>query len=244
MTIENSRILITGVSSGIGHALAEAYLRQGARVFGVSRREPNGLVNHSAFDFATLDLRDHEATRRTLAAMLDDTQQLDVVVLNAGILTTFGDLSETSLAELKDAMEINVWANKTVLDSVFDAVSRVRQVVAMSSGAAVSGNRGWNGYSLSKAALNMLVQLYARERPDTHFFSLAPGLVDTAMQEYLCSLPADDRYPALEPMRAKRGTDEMPTPEALADRLIAALERIHSDAASGGFARINQFEST
>ena len=239
----NNSILITGVSSGIGHGLAEAYLRKGARVYGVSRREPDDLLRQETFHFRQADLGDHEATKQTLASLLADVQQLDVVVLNAGILTTFGDMAETSLDELKDAMEINVWANKTVLDSVFDAVRRVDQVVAMSSGAAVSGNRGWNGYAVSKAALNMLVQMYARERPDTHFFSFAPGLVDTAMQEYLCSLPTDDRYPTLEPMQAKRGTDEMPTADMLADRLIAVFQRIAAEAESGGFARINQFES-
>ena len=241
---DNNSVLITGVSSGIGHGLAEAYLRQGTRVYGLSRREPGDLLNQSEFHFRQVDLCDHEATSRTLAAMLNDVRQLDTVVLNAGVLTTFGDMSQRSLSELKDAMEINVWANKTVLDSAFEAVDGIDQVVAMSSGAAVSGNRGWNGYSISKAALNMLIQLYSRERPDTHFFSLAPGLVDTAMQEYLCGLPTDQRYPALETMRAKRGTEEMPTPEMLADRLIAAFARIRAEGESGGFARINQFESS
>jgi NAD(P)-dependent dehydrogenase (short-subunit alcohol dehydrogenase family) len=240
---DHIHVLITGVSSGIGHGLAQAYLRQGTSVFGVSRREPGDLVGRSPFHFRSVDLRDHAATQQTLTDLLADVQQLEIVVLNAGMLTTFGDMADRSLAELKDAMEVNLWANKTILDSVFDTVSRVKQVVAMSSGAAVSGNRGWNGYSLSKAALNMLVQLYARENPDTHFFSLAPGLVDTAMQEYLCSLPTDDRFPTLEPMRTKRGTAEMPTPEMLADRLIDAFERIRLDAESGGFGRINQFVS-
>jgi NAD(P)-dependent dehydrogenase (short-subunit alcohol dehydrogenase family) len=200
-------------------------------------------VDHAGFHFRSVDLRDHEATQRVLAELLADVQQLDVVVLNAGILTTFGDMSERSLAELKEVMEINVWANKTVLDSVLATVRRVDQVVAMSSGAAISGNRGWNGYSVSKAALNMLVQLYSRENPDTHFFSLAPGLVDTAMQEYLCTHPVDDRYPALEAMRAKRGTSEMPTPEMLSERLITVFKRIRDEGETGGFARINQFES-
>lgn len=243
MASDHLNVLITGVSSGIGHGLAQAYLRQGASVFGLSRREPGDLAGRSQFHFRSIDLRDHAATQQVLAELLAQVRQLDMVVLNAGVLTQFGDMADRSLGELKDAMEINVWANKTILDAVLATVSRVKQVVAMSSGAAVSGNRGWNGYSLSKAALNMLVLLYARENPDTHFFSLAPGLVDTAMQEYLCALPFDERFPALESIRAKRGTAEMPTPEMLADRLIAAFNRIRSEAESGGFGRINQFES-
>ena len=56
MAINNS-VLITGVSSGIGHGLADAYLRREARVFGVSRREPNDLIERSNFYFQQVDLR-------------------------------------------------------------------------------------------------------------------------------------------------------------------------------------------
>ena len=86
----------------------------------------------------------------------------------------------------------------------------IDQVIAISSGASQSGSRGWNGYSLSKAALNMLVKLYAGERPETHFTSLAPGLIDTAMQDYLTNLPEDSRYAPLEVLKAAKGTPKMP----------------------------------
>ena len=54
---------------------------------------------------------------------------------------------------------------------------------------------GWNGYALSKAALNMMMKLYAAERPGTDFSALAPGLVDTAMQEAMRQQPADPLFP-------------------------------------------------
>jgi NAD(P)-dependent dehydrogenase (short-subunit alcohol dehydrogenase family) len=111
---------------------------------------------------------------------------------------------------------------------------RVEQIIAISSGAAVSSTRGWNGYSISKAALNALVRLYAAERPQTHFAAVAPGLVDTAMQAYLRSVPADARYPGLEGLKRAHGTPEMPTPDAAATRLIATFERLRAEA-SGGF---------
>ena len=50
------RVFITGVSSGIGLALAREYLRQGVAVYGVSRREPNELINEPKFHFERVDL--------------------------------------------------------------------------------------------------------------------------------------------------------------------------------------------
>ena len=112
-------------------------------------------------------------------------------------------------------------------------------MVAISTGASQSGNRGWNGYSLSKAALNMLIQLYAGERPETHFTSFAPGLVDTAMQDYLTNLPRDDRYPPLEILKAAKGTESMPDGETCARKLIEVFPKLLS-LASGSYADIRR----
>ena len=102
-------------------------------------------------------------------------------------------LWELAVDEMKRVMEINVWANKTVLDWLHNSAVRVDQVVMISSGAAVLGNRGWGGYALSKAALNMLARLYAHEFPQTHLCALAPGIIDTAMMDYLCEQAGDHR---------------------------------------------------
>ena len=166
---DSQRIFITGVSSGIGHALAREYLDRGCRVYGVSRRRPTGLIGREGFAYQSLDLQDHGKTKATLATLLDGVEHLHLAVLNAGVMGAFGDLGEIPLDDLRKTLETNVWVNKTVLDNLFSQGRRIDQVVAMSSGASVNGNRGWAGYSISKAALNMLTKLYARERPDTHF---------------------------------------------------------------------------
>src|SRR5690625_6916597 len=74
-------------------------------------------------------------------------------------------------------------------------------------------NYGWGGYSLSKEALNNLITLYAEEMPNTHFLSLAPGLVDTDMQEYLCGEVDSAEFPSVQKLRDARGTDNMRSEE-------------------------------
>jgi NAD(P)-dependent dehydrogenase (short-subunit alcohol dehydrogenase family) len=104
----------------------------------------------------------------------------------------------------------------------------VDQVVAVSSGAAVSGARGWNAYSLSKAALNMMMKLYAAERPLTHFSALAPGLVDTDMQKAMRALPADARFPTVDRLKKAAGTADMPDPATAALRVMEAVPRLRA----------------
>ncbi len=218
-------VFITGVSSGLGHGLAKAYLEEGANVFGCSRRCPTDLVA-AGLQFESLDLADAEAGIPSLQKWLSPKLSFDVVILNAGKLGEINDMQDAALSDLKETMEINVWANKWILDILFSNERSVKQVIAISSGASLSGSRGWNGYSLSKAALNMLIKLYAGECPGTHFSSLAPGLIDTAMQDYLTGLPEDQRYAPLEILKAAKGTDIMPDGERCARMLIAVFPKL------------------
>ncbi|MGE9291299.1 MAG: SDR family NAD(P)-dependent oxidoreductase, partial [Puniceicoccales bacterium] len=150
------------------------------------------------------------------------------------------DMKDSPLEDLRDTMEVNVWANKWILDLLFDSAFSVKQVIGISSGASHSGSRGWNGYSLSKAALNMLMKLYAGERPETHFTALAPGLIDSGMQDYLTNLPADDRFAPLEILKAAKGTEKMPDGRTCAEKIVRLLPEILKRE-SGGFADIRKF---
>ena len=237
---ETDAVLITGISSGIGHGLARAYLDRGYIVYGTSRRAPNDLLAHSALHYVAMDLAQHASVPRGLEQLLPSVGRLPLVVLNAGIYGVFGDLVTTPLADVTKVMDVNVWANKLILDWLFTRPIAVGQVVAISSGASINGNRGWNAYALSKAALNMLVKLYAREQPDTHFCALSPGLVETAMLDDLLALPEDARYPSLDVLRAKKNTADMPDPDEAAQRLLGVFPRLPDLVESGAYADIRR----
>lgn len=231
-------IFITGVSSGLGYGLAKVYLEQGAQVYGCSRRCPKDLVA-AGLHFETIDLLDEVQGISALARLLAAVPSLDIAILNAGKLGTIRDMQDAPLEDLRETMEINVWANKWILDCLLKEGRSVAQVVGISSGASLSGSRGWNGYSLSKAALNMLIKLYAGEALNTHFTSLAPGLVDTAMQDYLTNLPADDRYAPLEILKAAKGTEKMPNGVSCARQLIDVFPKLLKGA-SGEYADVRK----
>lgn len=236
--MSNERILITGVSSGLGHGLAKCYLEMGAEVYGCSRRGPEDLIKQG-LKFCALDVSQELKSRPKFQAWIKEVNFFDRVILNAGVLGKIKDMQDCSTEELKETMEINVWANKWILDDCFAKSRKINQVIGISSGASLSGSRGWNGYSLSKAALNMLIKLYAGECPSTHFTSFAPGLVDTAMQDYMTNLPEDPRYAPIEILKAAKGTEAMPSAYECAKKLIHAFPRLLENE-SGEYADIRK----
>lgn len=229
-------IFITGISSGIGLALAEKYLSLGYKVFGFSRR--TCPITHENLNSVQADLLDATNLPGKLFELLDEVKEIELVVLNAGVLGGISCMKDVSLDDVKKTMDINLWGNKLVLDWLLKHVN-INQVVSISSGAAVNGSKGWNGYSISKAAMNMMIKLYAVETPSTHFMSFAPGLVDTAMQDYLCAQTDTEKFPSLARIQANRGTDAMPTPSKLAEKLPEVFELI-KERESGSFVDIRK----
>ncbi|MCG6187105.1 SDR family NAD(P)-dependent oxidoreductase [Maribellus maritimus] len=219
-------ILITGTSSGLGFGFAKYYLENGNTVFGISRKINEGLDSNENFHFLSQDVTDFERLPQNIFSFLQEVKQLDLVILNAGMLSEIKDLKETQLNEIQKVMDVNVWANKLLIDALTDAVKEIKQIVAISSGASVSGSRGWNAYSLSKATLNMLINLYAKEFPDIHFCALAPGLIDTKMQDYIYGLPENEKFPTMKRLKSAKGTEQMPTPENAAGNISKKIERL------------------
>ncbi len=217
-------ILITGTSSGIGHGLAQEFLARGYNVWGISRRIADDLNSEANFHHIQIDLTDHSAVKQQLPAFISDTKRFDMVILNAGILGPIRWMSEVETDAMKQVMDINVWSNKVLLDILFELGKDIRQVVGMSSKASLRSTPGWGPYSLSKAALNMLMNIYAKEHTSTHFVAFAPGLVDSEIQETIWNIQETDKYPAVKRLQEARYTEDMPDSRAAAAKLIWGME--------------------
>lgn len=215
-----ANILITGASSGLGEALAKAYLENGDTVYAIGKNIPHKLDQNPHFFFFPYDLSDTFLIQSTLIEFLQN-RSFDIVILNAGVLGEIEPLCETDLSDIKDVMEVNVWANKELIDTLHKN-AQVTQIVGISSGAAVNGSKGWGAYSLSKAGLNMLLKVYAKEMPETHFAALAPGIIDTPMVQHIIQNVNEDIYPSAK--RLKEG--DIRTPQQAAKLLINTFPKL------------------
>lgn len=232
-------VLITGTSSGIGSGIAKEFLKQGNSVWGISRRVDLELIKNSNYKHLQLDLTDYHKLEEEIPFFIEKIQNLDLLVLNSGILGEIKWASEQSVDEMKRVMEVNVWGNKVLLDILFKQDFKITQVVGISSGASLRSTPGWAAYALSKSALNLLMQAYSVEFTKTHFSALAPGLVDTEIQEYIYNVADKEHYPAVKRLSEARYTEVMPTPETAAPKLIESFKKA-MDYPSGSYLDIRE----
>ncbi|TWC23435.1 short-subunit dehydrogenase [Pseudomonas sp. SJZ085] len=100
-------VLVTGVSSGIGRAAAQLFVKQGCQVFGsvrsVAKSDPlPGVV------LVEMDVRDDASVQRAIETVIVQARRIDVLVNNAGG-SLVGSVEETSIAEAQSLFDTNVW---------------------------------------------------------------------------------------------------------------------------------------
>ncbi len=227
---------ITGNSRGLGKGLSSVLLDRGYQVYGCSR---NGCDLKGKIQDINCNLQDFGKIPDKLQTLLGEVSTLDLVFLNAGILPSLKNMSDTSTEELREIMNINVWSNKIILDWLLQSDIEINQIILMSSGAAVFGSKGWGGYAISKAALNMLGKLYAHEFVKTHIIAVAPGLIDTQMMDYLCNEADSTQFPALKRIQNGHQSGIIQSPEEAARKILDALTEFKTFA-SGDFIDLRQ----
>jgi short-subunit dehydrogenase len=189
-------ILITGASSGIGHAVARAYAEPGRRLTLIGRHAERlaavaaeCTVKGAATETVLLDVRDREAAWRTLRE-LDAREPFDLVLANAGIAT---GLKPGQFAENPDAVRgtiaTNVFGVLNTVEPLIDPMcARGRgQIAIVSSIAAIRGLPYSPAYCASKAAVHLYADsLRGNLEPRGVTVSLiCPGFVHTPMNEKL-----------------------------------------------------------
>ncbi|MDG1330864.1 MAG: SDR family NAD(P)-dependent oxidoreductase [Crocinitomicaceae bacterium] len=175
-------IFITGVSRGLGKAIAELYLSKGEKVTGIGRSTD---LAHSNFSFLKCDLSDLDAVRNMEIPSFDEPITL---INNAGIIGEISRLSDMENVDVDQVMTVNVSAPVILTQKVYKDLKNkdAFTLVNISSGAANRAIPSWASYCASKAALNMHTETFlAEEQEKGHapkVYAVAPGVIDTGMQ--------------------------------------------------------------
>lgn len=216
-------ILITGCSSGLGLALTNYYLEKNYKVFGISRKKPD--ITNTNFIHKSFDLSNISKIKEELSTFILDIKEIDTVFLNAGMLGRIKILSELSIQELNEVYALNVYANKEILDILMNV--KVKNILVISSGASKNGYKGWGSYSLSKAGVNMLVNLYSNEMLNTKILALAPGVIKTPMTDFIRFELDENIFPSVK--KLNEGLVQMPEETAVKiDNLINKIDEFKS----------------
>ena len=105
-TLSGKTALVTGASSGIGHAIATSLADQGATVFGLCRKI--GKIPETATPISC-DLRNPDRIAHAFEILREASPTLDILVNNAGV-AYLSSLREGSVAEWDEMWEVNVRA--------------------------------------------------------------------------------------------------------------------------------------
>ncbi|HEY3178655.1 MAG TPA: SDR family NAD(P)-dependent oxidoreductase [Casimicrobiaceae bacterium] len=190
--------IITGVSRGLGEALAADLLARGWSVLGVGRKSATRLTG-DRYRFVELELSDVAAIDATLAAPFADIQKARpsavVCINNAATPGPAGIAGRLAGFDIAASFEINLAAPAAIANlfcRVFADGAEDRRIVNVSSGAAETVLPGSAIYCAAKAGLEMLTRTLAAEQGQNgiRVIALRPGIIDTGMQTFMRSQPA------------------------------------------------------
>lgn len=211
-------MIITGVSSGIGLAIAKAALDKGFTVQGIGRNAPKELEGAPRWLFSACDLTDLTAVDALTFQSGDHT----VLINNAGTLGPVVQGENTSASDIEACMLLNVTAPMRLTARFLKEVEGNKQVYFTGSGAAQFAIPGWAAYCASKAAIHMYAEVLAQEYPKVPIHAFKPGKVDTPMQAQIRNTTAED-FPSVAHFIEEYETGNLVRPETVAERLLHVI---------------------
>lgn len=180
--------IVTGAASGIGRAIAETFVRAGARVVYADRDKAAGEAAAAATgsEAVAVDVSDSEAVAALCARTAEADGGFDIVVNVAGVQRA-GLVTDLSLQDWNEQMAVNV-GSCFLLAKHGVPYMRGRDgasIVNVASVAGIKGTAGVCGYSASKGAIIAFTRSLAHELgPEAiRVNSLSPGWVDTPFND-------------------------------------------------------------
>jgi benzil reductase ((S)-benzoin forming) len=183
--------IVTGTTQGLGKALAEGIALDGDNELLALARAPDGVIpggmrfradmtDHAGLAAACARIEQHIRGRRYARAVL---------INNAGVIGPVGPLEAVDAAALEANLAVNLVAPMVLMGRFLrmtEGAAPLRRIINISSGAGRRPIFGWGAYCAAKAGLDMASRVAALEAQSrglaVEVTSLAPGVIDTAMQ--------------------------------------------------------------
>lgn len=219
---------ITGTSTGIGKAIAEEALSRGNHVMGLSRRN---TIEHANYTHNPIDLSDLEQTKIFNFTLANPDQYEGIVLVNnAGVIEPVQYLGNMDPDAIIKHYHVNMTAPVLLINQFLKAFKNFKVdqcVFNISSGAAKYPVDGWNCYCSSKAALDMVSQVGDLENEKSNgncrFYGIAPGIVDTPMQDQIRSAK-EEEFSRLQEFIHYKAENLLAPPSKVAQRLVDIME--------------------
>lgn len=215
-------VFITGSSSGLGKALAEAFLKEGNAVFGISR---NSTIQHKSYRHIHLDLSKPEEYKQFEFPSIKDFHEV-VLINNAGSVQPVNLVGNIDFNDAVRTYHINILAPIFLIDQLAKKTSNDvvnSYVLNISSGAAQYPVEGWGIYCSTKSALDAFAEVVNKEmlnsRKNFIIRNICPGLIDTPIQKEIRSYKTE-RFPEVERFENYNKEGKLKSPEEVASKIM------------------------
>ena len=222
--------LVTGASKGLGRSIALAIANSGATVIALARnsselKEIEAKLKTISVNSIALscDLSKSADISNASDLILSKFEHLSGIVHNAGMINPIGNMLDISQDDWELTLKVNLLGVQDLtgsLDAVIGGEKHTR-VTTISSGASQRSLHGWSAYCVSKAGLDMWTKCMAEEGENENISALAiaPGIVDTAMQEDIRSAD-ESSFPLLQNFKDYYANGELSKPDDVAIKLL------------------------
>lgn len=232
--------IITGASRGMGLAMARQLLKPGDTVLCVSRTAQTTLDQQATGTGTTLLQWTHDLTdggplsarlQTWLGEMASTAWASASLINNAGMIPRIGPLSAADPVDLARALRVGLEAPMQLTAAFLRATEGwpgQRKVLNISSGLGRRAMASQSGYCAAKAGMDHFTRCVALEEAlkanGAKVCSLAPGVIDTDMQDQLRAA-GSDAFPDQSSFIHLKASGSLTSPEEAARRLLAYLAR-------------------
>lgn len=195
--LENKKALVTGSSRGIGRAIVEAYLNEGAEVWGLCSKTSAAKADLEAlaaskgtkFHEICANVGDAAQLTEVVTAAVTEAGSFDILVNNAGI-TRDGLSFRMKMEDWQDVLNVNLTGSFVITQIVSNAMLKAKKggsIINMSSIVGVHGQGGQVNYAASKGGLIAYSKSLAKEvgSRGIRVNCIAPGFIETDMTAVL-----------------------------------------------------------
>ena len=193
--LEGRIALITGCNRGLGRAIMDAFVREGASIVACTRKqtdEQDAYYAQCEQEYGVkiyplyFDLADEDAIKAAMKQLFGMKLTIDILVNNAGVLNTDG-LLRLSMEKAHAVMQVNYFAPLLITQYVVKLMLRSKHasIINMASITASQPSVGNSVYGASKAALVSMTTCWAKELASAKIRvnAIAPGYMDTNMTD-------------------------------------------------------------
>lgn len=218
------KVIVTGVSKGLGKALVKYYLDAGIKVIGIGRSHN---FDQSNFYFISCDFSSIDAVEKLVIPILNEDT---ILFNNAGQIGHVQRLSDQLKTDVAEVLTVNTIAPMILSAKVANAVGNLKTftLVNISSGAGRGPIPSWAAYCASKAAIDLFSLTFYKEEQEKgrliRVYSIAPGVIDTSMQQKIRSSNPNS-FSSIQRFVDLNNNAELLSPEVVVNKIIKLLSQ-------------------